>query len=134
MKTIFLLGAMLVLCLGNAAGQGKLLTSDPLTGLPLISATDSGKRLDIPNLSYTYNKPTQMPDAQIWNSKYQGNFYSLCNIKTNAAAAWYSSHLSGFKKTQGYGSGRAQIAFSNSDRTILVIVTGNMGAQGQDVG
>ncbi len=133
MKTIFLLGAVFVLCFANAAGQGKLLTSDPLTGLPLISATDSGRRLEIPNLSYTYNKPTQMPDAQICKSKYQGNFYSLYNIKTNAAVAWYSSHLSGFKKVQGYGYGRAEAAFYNSDRTIVVIVTGGQGAQGQDV-
>ena len=133
MKTIFLLGAVLVLCLATATGQGKTLTNDPLTGLPLISATDSGRRPDLGNLAYTYNQPTQMPGAQICKSKYQGNFYSLYNIKTNAAAAWYSSHLSGFKKVQGYGSGRAQIAFFNSDRTILVIVTGDTGAQGQDV-
>ena len=36
MKHLVLAAAMLTLCLTNATGQAKLLTSDPLTGLPLI--------------------------------------------------------------------------------------------------
>jgi hypothetical protein len=123
MKTLFLAATMFVLCLTNATGQGKLLTSDPLTGLPLISATDSGKHI--------YG-PTQMPEAQICKSKFKGNFYSLVNIKVDAAAAWYSSHLSGFKKVSGYASERSQTAFYNSDGTIVVIVTGDKGAQGEN--
>jgi hypothetical protein len=66
MKAVFLAAAMSVLCLANATGQGKLLTSDPQTGLPLIPATDPGKH--IVNLSSTYNEPTQMPGAQICKS------------------------------------------------------------------
>jgi hypothetical protein len=128
MKTLFLATTMFVLCLTNATGQGKLLTSDPLTGLPLISATDSGKHIG--NMSY--NGPTQMPDGQICKSKFQGNFYSLFNIKVDAAAAWYSSHLSGFKKVSGFASQRSQTAFYNSDGTIVVIVTGDKGAQGEN--
>ena len=52
MRTVLLAATMFVLCLTDATGQGKLLTNDPLTGLPLIPATDSGKH--IANLSYTY--------------------------------------------------------------------------------
>jgi hypothetical protein len=130
MKDVFLAATIFVFCLTNATGQGKLLTSDPLTGLPLIPATDSGKHLA--NLSYTYNEPTAMPGAQICNSKFQGNFYSLFNIKVNAAVAWYSSHLSGFKKFSGYESKRSQTVFNNSDGTIVIIVTGDSGAQGEN--
>jgi len=124
MKTVFLAATMFVFCLTNATGQGKLLTSDPLTGLPLIPATDSSMHLG--------NKPTQMPDGQICKSKFQGNFYSLFNIKVDAAAAWYSSHLSGFKKVSGYESQRSQTAFHNSDGTTVVIVAGDSGAQGEN--
>jgi hypothetical protein len=130
MKTALLITATLIFCFASAADQGKLRTNDPMTGLPLISATDSGKHM--PNVAYTYNEPTGMPDAQICKSKFQGNFYSLYNIKVDAAAAWYSSHLSGFKKVSGYESGRSQIAFYNLDRTILVIITGDTGAKGEN--
>jgi hypothetical protein len=110
-KTTLLVATMLVLCLTNALGQGKLLTNDPLTGLPLIPATDSGKHMA--NMSYTYNEPTQMPDAQICKSKFQGDFYSLYNIKVDAAVAWYSSHLTGFKKVRGYESKRSKLRSTN---------------------
>ena len=130
MKTVLLAATMFVLCLTDATGQGKLLTNDPLTGLPLIPATDSGKH--IANLSYTYNEPSKMPDGQVCKSKMQANFYLLYNIKVDAAVAWYSSHLSGFKKVSGYESQRSQTAFYNSDGTIVVIVTGDSGAQGEN--
>src|ERR1700722_12267459 len=106
MKTI-LCAAVFALSLANAAGQ--TLTNDPLTGLPLISATEPGKGMG--------NQPTKMPDGQVCRSSMKGEFYMLFNIKTNEAAAWYASHLSGFKKVQGYESGRAQIIFYNSDGT-----------------
>src|SRR5579864_37102 len=130
MKNALALATLLALSLANAAGQGKTLTNDPLTGLPLISATDSGKH--IANMSYTYNKPTQMPEAQICRSKFQGDFYSLYNIKVDAAVAWYSARLAAFKKVSGYESRRSQTAFYNSDRTILIIVTGDHGAPGEN--
>jgi len=123
MNNTILTAAVIAFCLATAAGQAKVLTNDPLTGLPLISATDSGKHI---------GGPTQMPDYQICKSKFQGNFYSLFNIKVDAAAAWYSSHLSGFKKVSGYASERSQTAFYNSDGTIVVIVTGDKGAQGEN--
>ena len=130
MKTTLLIAMMLVFCLGNAAGQGKVLTKDPLTDLPLTPATDSGKH--IAHLSYTYNEPSKMPDGQVCKSKMQAEFYLLYSIKVDAAAAWYSSHLSGFKKVSGYESQRSQTAFYNSDGTIVVIVTGDSGAQGEN--
>ena len=122
MKTIFLSATMLVLCITNATGQGKLLTKDSLTDLALIPATDSGKHMA--NISYICN--------ELCKSKMQANFYLLYNIKVDAAVAWYSSHLSGFKKVSGYESQRSQTAFHNSDGTTVVIVTGDSGAQGEN--
>jgi hypothetical protein len=130
MKTIFLSATMLVLCITNATGQGKLLTKDSLTDLALIPATDSGKHMA--NISYIYNEPTKMPGGQLCKSKMQANFYLLDNIKVDAAVAWYSSHLSGFKKVSGYESQRSQTAFHNSDETTVVIVAGDSGAQGEN--
>jgi len=131
MKTIWLGAAVLAFALANAAGQAKVLTNDPLTGLPLIPATVQFKNVG--------NEPDKMPDGQVCRSKMQGNSYSLSNlmnpasgIKMEAAAAWYASRLSGYKKVQGYASGRSQIAFYNSDRTIVIFWTGQLGAQGEN--
>jgi hypothetical protein len=123
MKTI-LCTALFALSPANAAAQFKTLTNDPLTGLPLISASEPRKGMG--------NEPDKMPDGQVCRSSMKGEFYMLSNIKTNEAAAWYASHLSGFKKVQGYESGRAQIVFSNSDGTILIVLTGDKGAQGEN--
>jgi hypothetical protein len=120
--------AMLALCLTTG---GQLLTKDPGTGLPLIPATDSGNRIgDTP---YVYNQPTKMPDGHICKSTMQANFYMLFTIKVDATVAWYDAHLTGFKKVSGYGGGRSQTAFSNADGTLVVIVTGDAGAQGANV-
>jgi hypothetical protein len=127
MKAVFLAATMFVLCLANATGQGKVLTNDPLTGLPLIPATDSGKRV---GGMLVGNEPTKMPDGQVCKSKMQGDFYyPIYKTKVDAAVAWYSSHLSGFKTVQGYESGRSQIVFYKPDGTIVVIVTGVPGAE-----
>jgi len=131
MKLTLLFATMLIFSLANAAGQGKVLTNDPLTGLPLIPATVQFKNVG--------NEPDKMPDARVCKSKVQGNVYSLSNVmnpakgvKMEAAAAWYASHLSGYKKVQGYADGRSQIAFYNSDGTIIVFLTGQLGAQGEN--
>ena len=63
MKTICLSGLMLVLCFASAGAQEKLLTTDPLTGLPLIPATDPGFQLG--------NAPSRLPDAMFCKSKMQ---------------------------------------------------------------
>jgi hypothetical protein len=124
MKFSLLLASILIFGLANAAGQGKTLTTDPLTNLPLIPATDGGQ--------YVGNEPNKLPDAQICKSKMQGNFYFLFKIEMDAATAWYASHLAGFKKVEGYESGRSQVGFYNSDRTILIFLTGEPGAKGEN--
>ena len=124
MKKVLLAATMFVLFLTNASGQGKSPTNDPLTGVALIPATDPGNQIG--------NGPTQMPDGQVCKSKMQGNFYSLYNIKVDAVVQWYASHLSGFKKVQGYENGRSQAAFYNPDRTLVIIVTGDSGAKGEN--
>jgi hypothetical protein len=124
MKTVALLAAIFVFSLTNATGQGKVLSSDPLTGLPLIPATDSGMHVG--------NEPNPLPPSQVCKSKMQGEFYSLYKMKVGAAVEWYSSHLSGFKKARGYDSKRAQIAFYKPDGTIVIFVTGNPGAEGEN--
>ena len=127
MRTSYLCAAVLALTVMNAAGQAKVLTNDPLTGLPLIPATVLFKNVG--------NEPDKMPDGQVCRSKMQGNFYSLSNImnpasalKMDAAAAWYASHLSGYKRVQGYESGRSQIAFYKPDGTVVIFLTGQQGA------
>ncbi len=73
-----------------------------------------------------------MPSSAVCKSKTHAEFYSLYNTKLDAAADWYSSHLSGFKKVRGYESKRAQIAFYKPDGTVVVFVTGNPGAEGEN--
>ena len=131
MKTLCLYAAVLALTLVNASGQAKVLTNDPLTGLPLIPTTVLSKNVG--------NEPDKMPDGQVCKSKMQGNFYSLFSImnptggiKMDAAATWYASHLSGYRKVQGYESGRSQIAFYNSDGTIVIFLTGQRSPQGEN--
>jgi hypothetical protein len=123
MKTAVLIGTTLIFCVATAAGQAKLLTNDPLTGLLLMPATDSGRH---------FNQPVRMPDGSICKCQMQGDFYSLYNTKVDAAVAWYSSHLAGFKQVRGYESRRSQVAFYNPDRTVVVIVTGVPGAEGEN--
>ena len=120
MKSTLLIAATLTLCIGNATGQGKIITSDPLTGLPVTPASDSGIHMG--------NDPIRMPNTTVCKSRMQGDFYTLYNIKINAAVAWYSSHLSGFKKVSGYEAKRSQTAFFNSDGTIVIFLTGESGA------
>ena len=131
MKNNVLVSVIVALGVTSATGQAKVLTNDLLTGLPLIPATVQFKNVG--------NEPDKMPDGQVCKSKMQGNSYSLSNvmnpasgIKMNAAAAWYASHLSGFKKIQGYESGRSQIAFYNSAGTMVIFLTGQQGAQGEN--
>src|SRR5665213_283043 len=124
MERTFVIAAVLALWFTSAAGQGRLLSNDPLTGLPLYPGTDSG--------SHTGNEPNKMPGTPVCKSKKQAVFYKIYKMKTDDAVAWYTLHLSGFKKVSGYDSQRAQIAFRSSDGTLLVIVTGEPGAKGEN--
>jgi hypothetical protein len=107
--------------LGSRSDTGG---NDPLTGLPLSPATYGGQ--------YIGNEPDKMPDGQVCKGKMQGNNYSLFDIKTDAAIPWYASHLAGFKKIQGYESGRSQTAFYNSDGSIVIFLTAQPGTQGEN--
>ena len=131
MKTILWLGTMLVFGSAVGAGQGDL---DPLTRIPVIPAAETV----VQGKSYGF-QPTQMPVTTVCKSKMSGNFYAVgsMNVKDNkikmsTVVSWYAAHLSGFTKTQGYESGRSQIAFSNGDGSIVVFLTGEPGPQSQD--
>jgi hypothetical protein len=123
MKTILPLTASLFVCASIASGQAKILTNDPLTGLPLMPPNDSAKKFG--------NEPVQMPGATICKSKYQGNFYKLYdyfakdNIKLTDALAWYTSRFSGFKKIET--SDHSRTIFYKPDGTMLVIVDSESG-------
>ena len=111
--------AILAFSLAYVSGQGKPLSNDPLTGLPVYPGTDSGA-------------PIKMPNTPVCKSKKEANFYKIFKMRTDDAVAWYTSHLAGFKKISGYDSQRAEIAFTNVDRTLLVLVTGDQGAKGEN--
>jgi hypothetical protein len=129
MKNFCLLVAMAAMCSANLRAQGATLTTDPLTKLPLSPATDAMHR---------GNAPVKMPDGAICKSKMQGDSYSIYsyfakqNAKIDEIVAWYGKHLTGFKNVHGYGGGRSQDAFYNANGTIVVIVTGNPGAAGEN--
>jgi hypothetical protein len=116
MKTY--LTVLVALCMALAAGaqtKPKLLTTDPLTGLPLSPSTDTGWG----------NNPDPLPDSNVCKSKLHGEFYLLFHTTTDAAAAWYAQNLKDFKMAKGTESGRTQVVFSKSDGTVLVIITGD---------
>jgi hypothetical protein len=106
-----------------SAGAATL-TSDPLTGLPLIPATDSRLHLG--------NEPTTIPDSQICNSKMKADFYSVFDSTVNATVAWYAARLPGFHKTHAYATNRSQDAFYNDPGTMVVSVAGEIGKEGED--
>lgn len=102
-----------------ARGGTKLLTSDPLTGLPVYPATDSRLHLG--------NEPVRLPGSSVCKSKMQSDFYSVYDSKVDATLAWYDAHLPGFKKTHAYAAKRWQDTFYNADGTLAVSVTGSSG-------
>jgi hypothetical protein len=108
----------------TARGGTKLLTTDPLTGLPLHPATDSRLHLG--------NEPTQLPESQVCKSKMQADFYSVYDSNVNATLAWYDAHLPGFKKTHAYAANRSQDTYYKSDGTLTVSVTGSPGKEGEN--
>ena len=128
MRTISCLGgfvATLILTFVLTAWGGtKLLTSDPLTRLPLHPATDSRLHLG--------NEPTQLPESQVCKSKMQIDFYSVYDSKLSATLAWYDAHLPGFKKTHAYAANRSQDTYYKTDGTLIVSVTGSPGKEGEN--
>lgn len=129
MRTICFIG-MLVYCGAGAYGQGK----DSLTGLPVIPAAETM----VAGKSYGF-QPASMPEGRVCKSKMKGAFYAIQNmnvkdngVKVTAVAAWYAAHLAGFKKTQGCEHGRSQTAFYNAVGTMVVLITGASGPEGED--
>jgi hypothetical protein len=108
----------------TARGGTKVLTTDPLTGLPLHPATDSRLHLG--------NEPTQLPESQVCKSKMQIDFYSVYDSKLSATLAWYDAHLPGFKKTHAYAANRSQDTYYKTDGTLIVSVTGSPGKEGEN--
>ena len=124
LREAFALAATLLLCLPVASGQAKILTNDPLTGLPLLPPTESNKTFG--------NAPDKQPDSAVCKSKMQGDFDSFFNFSNNSvkltdAVAFYASRLSGFKKVAA--TNNAQTVFYNSDGTLLVIVSSQTDAK-----
>jgi hypothetical protein len=125
MKTICLSATVLAICVAGAYGQGK----EPLTGLPVIPEAGT-------------TQPSDLPPSPVCKSKMKGDFYTLSSmdfiaktiktVKVSSVVAWYAAHLSGFKKSQGYDGSRSQTAFYKSDGTIVVLITGDNGRQGED--
>jgi len=116
---------VLVYSVSLAARAGtKLLTADPLTGLPLYPATDSRLHLG--------NEPTRLPESNLCKSKMQATFYSVYDSKVDTTLTWYGAHLPGFRKTHAYAANRSQDSFYNADSTMIVSVTGSVGKAGEN--
>jgi hypothetical protein len=107
-----------------ASGSIKLLTTDPLTGLPLYPATDSRLHLG--------NDPTRLPESSVCQSKMQADFYTVYDSKVDATLVWVGDHLPGFKKTHAYAANRSQDTFYNAEGTLAVSVTGSSGKAGEN--
>jgi hypothetical protein len=119
MKSSLILVIVLALSAAVMASGTKLLTADPLTGLPLYPATDSRLHLG--------NEPTRLPESNVCGSKMQADFYTVYDSKMDATLVWYGVHLPGFKKTHAYAANRSQDTFYNTDGTLAVSVTGSLG-------
>ncbi len=120
MKRSIFLATVFVLASGLIVGStAKVLTTDPLTGLPLYPATDSRLHLG--------NEPTRLPESNVCGIKMQADFYAVYDSKVDATLGWYGAHLSGFKKTHAYAANRSQDTFYNSEHTLAVSVTGSSG-------
>ncbi len=115
--------AMVVILCFSAFASAAMLTSDPLTGLPVPPTTKA---------PFGGNEPTKMPDGKICNSNLQANFYTVFNSKVSVTVNWYASRLPGFHKTHGFASGRSQDTFYSADGTTVVSVTGEPGKDGED--
>ena len=120
MKSSIFLVTVLALCSALIAdGSTKLLTTDPLTNLPLDPATDSRLHLG--------NEPTRLPESNVCGSKMQVDFYTVYDSKVDITLDWYGAHLSGFKTTHAYAASRLQDTLYNPGGTLAVSVTGSSG-------
>src|ERR1700722_4159170 len=124
MKSSIILAIVLELCSAVIASGAKLLTADPLTGLPLYPATDSRLHFG--------NDPTRLPELKRCGSKMQGDFYTVYDSKVDATLGWYRAHLPGFRKTHAYAASRSRDTFYNNEGTLAGSVTGSSGKAGEN--
>jgi hypothetical protein len=122
MKGIVVSIAMLGVAL--TCGAATVLSSDPLTQLPLDPATNSRLNLG--------NAPTVMQPSKVCKSDMQANFYNVYE-PVNEANAWLAAHLKGLKHVHGYSNNRSRDVFYNSAGTIVVGLTGVPGKDGENV-
>jgi hypothetical protein len=101
-----------------------VLTSDPLTQLPLDPASNSRLNLG--------NAPTPMHPSTVCKSKMQANLYTVYE-GVSETTAWYAAHLKSFKHTHGYSGGRSREVFYNADGTLVISVLGEPGPDGRNV-
>jgi hypothetical protein len=121
---LFVAITIVLLLAGTVVAGAKLLTTGPLTNLPLYPATDSRLHLG--------NEPTQLPASTICKSRMEGDFYSVYDSKVDATVAWYAAHLAGFRKTHAYAAKRSHDTFYRSDGTAIVSITGSVGNDGEN--
>jgi len=115
----------LLLCGGILAAQSMRAAEpvmDPLTSLP--KPIDTTVKLG--------TQPMKIDDTPVCKSMMQMDFYTAQGGKVDAALAWYSDQLKGFKHTHGYGSGRSQDTFYNATGTLMVSITGNEAKEGEN--
>jgi hypothetical protein len=116
--------AISVAALFAVVSDAATLTADPITGLPLDPATNSRLNLG--------NEPTQLPISNLCKSKVSAEFYTVYE-SFHETVAWYTAHLKELKHAHGYSGGRSRDTFYNSAGTIMVTITADPGADGQNV-
>jgi hypothetical protein len=119
-----LIGSIAMLSVAMICEAATILTSDPLTHLPLDPASNSRLNLG--------NAPTAMRPSTICKSSMQANLYTVYE-SVNETNAWYTAHLKDLKHAHGYSNGRSRDTFYNSGGTLVVTVTGESGTEGQNV-
>jgi hypothetical protein len=118
-----LLGFVLLGMTLTAPAVNRTLTADPLTGLPIVPS---------PDRIHLGNEPTVLPETKICKSDAQMNFYSPNGIQVDATVEWYAGQLHEFKKTHAWANRRSQDTFYKPDGTVIVSITGEPGADGQN--
>jgi hypothetical protein len=107
--------ASLCLSLSVTGAFAVRLAQDPLTQLPLPDSTVTASAPD--------NTPIKMPSTRVCKSNHQANFYKLSGVKLDALVAWYAGNLKGYSQIAS-ADGRIHV-FSNAERSLIVIVTGD---------
>jgi hypothetical protein len=123
MKIISLLTGVAYLGFALSARSADPVGDDPLTKLPLPT---TGAPLTL------FGNPHKIDDVPVCKSKGTMNMYSGHTGNVSDAIYWYASHLAGFKRVHGFGSGRSQDTFYNPAGTLMVSITGHPGKEGQD--